>query len=383
MSEKGFNVLLLDKDEFPRDKPCGGGIPHRVIRRFPYLQNKKLIDNTVFGGIAHTPDLKNEVKLERDTPIGATVLRKEFDYGLIRIAEEHGTFFKEKSLVKDLKINQEKVKLVLKDNTTIDSEIVIGSDGIWSTVAKKSGLIKTRKNIGMCILEEHKINRTTLDKHFGEKRISHIFMKFQGINGYGWIFPKSEHLNLGICVFTLNMEDSLKKVNLVEIYKQYLKILKESNLLPECFISKNTKRGQFPLYPIKKTYADRVVICGDAAGFINPFTGEGIYYAMVSGKIAADIISKSLKSGNTDESFLSRYEKAWKKDFGRDIKQYFQIGKKQKKRANKMVDIIKKDKIFADIILGVLLGDKSVYEYRWKLRKRFLYVSLKEFFKGL
>jgi hypothetical protein len=71
----------------------------------------------------------------------------------------------------------------------------------------------------------------------------------------------------------------------------------------------------------------------------------------------------------------------WKKDFGRDIKQYYMVGKKQRERTHKVVDIIKKDKVFADIVFGILLGDKSIYEYRWKLRKRFIYASIKNIFK--
>jgi flavin-dependent dehydrogenase len=206
-------------------------------------------------------------------------------------------------------------------------------------------------------------------------------MKFQGINGYGWIFPKKQHLNLGICAFNLAQQGSNKKINIKELYEKYIKILKDSNVIPDYLTHDNIRGGQLPLYPIDKTYTDRVILCGDAAGFINPFSGEGIYYAMSSGEIAADIVDKALSSGRTDEKFLSKYEKIWKNDFGRDIKHYVQVGKKHKERLQKVVDIIKKDKIFGDIVLGILLGENSIYEYRWQLRKRFIITSIKGFFK--
>jgi len=373
----GFRVILLDKEKFPRDKSCGGGIPQRVIKRFPYILDNNLIENTIFGGIAHTPDLKNEVTLKKDTPLGATILRRNFDYGLVKLAINSGTIFKEEKLVTDIKILKDRVNIITKDGTSIDSQIVIGSDGVWSTIAKKSGLRKVNSNVGLCIFEEFQIDSTTLDRYFGEKRLSHIFMRFQGINGYGWVFPKKNHLNLGICAFTLSEQESIKKINLNEIYENYIKILKKSEIIPSNLESIKIKRGQLPLYPLDKTYSNRIILCGDAAGFINPFSGEGIYYAMLSGEIAAKVISKALRSGKTDERFLSKYQKNWKKDFGRDIKQYYVIGKRHRKRTNKMTEIIKKDKIFADIILGVLLGDISIYKYRWKLRRRFVYVFIK------
>ncbi len=206
-------------------------------------------------------------------------------------------------------------------------------------------------------------------------------MKFQGINGYGWVFPKKNHLNLGICAFKYSQQQSIDKINLENVFKDYIRTLKESKIIPDNLESINIKRGQLPLYPLEKTYSDRIILCGDAAGFINPYSGEGIYYAMSSGEIAARVIIDALRSGKTDERFLSKYEKIWKNDFGRDLKQYYLIGKKQRKRADKIVELIKVDKIFADIILGVLLGDISIYKYRWKLRSRFIYVYLKNFFR--
>ncbi len=287
----------------------------------------------------------------------------------------------DKKFVINIKIQKDRANLILNDGTIIESQIIIGADGLWSTIAKKSGLNQGQRDIGLCLLEEFHIDSKILDRFFGEKRLSHIYMKFQGINGYGWVFPKKNHLNLGICAFKYSQQQSIDKINLENVFKDYIRTLKESKIIPDNLESINIKRGQLPLYPLEKTYSDRIILCGDAAGFINPYSGEGIYYAMSSGEIAARVIIDALRSGKTDERFLSKYEKIWKNDFGRDLKQYYLIGKKQRKRADKIVELIKVDKIFADIILGVLLGDISIYKYRWKLRSRFIYVYLKNFFR--
>jgi geranylgeranyl reductase family protein len=380
LSGKGYKILLLDKEKFPRDKPCGGGIPQRVIRRFPYIMEDNIIEDSVYGGIAHTPDLNDEVKLEKDAPIGATIIRQKFDNHLLQLALKNGAVLKEKKLVTDIKILEDKANVFTDDGSSFESKIVIGADGIQSIVAKKIGLANPKRNPAVCIFEEIQVDSNVLDSYFGKKKLTHIYMKFQGINGYGWIFPKKHHLNLGICAFSLHEKDSNKKINLKELYYKYIKILNESKVIPNDLAHDNIKGGQFPLYPLEKTFANRVILCGDAAGFINPFSGEGIYYAMSSAEIGAKLIDKALSSGKADEDFLCKYEKMWKKDFGRDIKQYYMVGKKQRERTHKLVDIIKKDKIFADIVFGILLGDKSIYEYRWKLRKRFIYASIKNIF---
>jgi len=292
----------------------------------------------------------------------------------------NGTVLHQKKTVTDIKILEDRAKVLTDDGSIFESKIVIGSDGIHSTVAKSTELDISKINPAVSIFEEIQLDSNILDSYFGKKRLTHIYMKFQGINGYGWIFPKKKHLNLGICAFSLNEKDSNKKINLREMYDKYLKILNESKVIPDHLAHDNIKIGQFPLYPLVKTFTDRVILCGDAAGFINPFSGEGIYYAMSSGEIAAKLVDKALNSGRADEGFLSKYEKMWKKDFGRDIKQYYLVGKKQGRRTHKLVDLIKKDEIFADIVFGILLGDKSIYEYRWKLRKRFIYATLKNFF---
>jgi geranylgeranyl reductase family protein len=380
LSGNGHKILLLDKENFPRDKPCGGGIPQRVIRRFPYLKEAGIIEDLVYGGIAHTPDLNDQVKLEKEEPIGATIIRKKFDNYLLQLALKNGAILKEEKLVTDIKIFDEKVKVLTDDGSSFESRIVIGSDGITSNVAKNTGLANPKRNPAVCIFEEIQVNSNVLDSYFGKRKLSHIYMKFQGINGYGWIFPKKHHLNLGICAFTLREKDSNKKINLKELYEKFIKILNESKVIPDNLSHDTIRGGQFPIYPLEKTFTKRVILCGDAAGFINPFSGEGIYYAMSSAEIAAKLINKALSSGRTDEEFFSKYEKMWKKDFGRDIKQYYMVGKRQRERAHRLVDIIKKDKVFADIVFGILLGDKSIYEYRWKLRKRFIYASIKNIF---
>ena len=370
----------MDKEKFPRSKPCGGGLPIGVLNRFKYVKDEGLIESYSFGGFLYPPSLKYKVELQGNEPIAAMILRKKFDYGLVKLAIDSGTTFMDGRVVEDIKILDDEAKTLLKDGTQIESQIVIGADGVWSTVAKKSGLNQNHKNIGIALFEEYPMSSKTLDKFLGEKRLCHIHIKFQRIAGYGWVFPKKQHLNIGIGELQSRTNKPRGKTNLKEVYKNYIQLLKQTKIIPDNLKIGRIKGAAMPLSPLSKTYTDRCLLCGDAAGLINPVSGEGIYYAMSSGEIAARVIADALEAGETSERFLSMYQKIWKNDFGKDIKLLLRFTKQWTKESEKFVELASKDEKLTDMTLGIIHGKISIREYRWKLIRRYLYVYFKELF---
>jgi flavin-dependent dehydrogenase len=71
-----------------------------------------------------------------------------------------------------------------------------------------------------------------LDTYFTEKRLAHLFIKTQGIVGYGWIFPKKKHINIGLGKFESAKDSSKPKINLKESYEKYIELLKDEKILP-------------------------------------------------------------------------------------------------------------------------------------------------------
>lgn len=377
LSEESLKVLLIDKDKFPREKPCGGGLPFRVLNRFEYIKDEGLIDSYSFGGVVHSSNMKYKVEIEKDEHIAAMVLRKKFDFGLVKLAVDSGAILKDGTEVKDIKISKDKVKIFLDDGTSVDSKIVIGADGIWSIIARKSGLTQRQKGVGMCLFQECRVGGETLDKYFSKKRHCHIHIKLLGTAGYGWVFPKNEHLNIGIGEIKPKGNKLKGKANLKEVFINYIDILKENNIIPNNLKIGKIQGGALPISLLEKTYSDRVILCGDAGGFINPISGEGIYYAMASGEIAVKVIVDALKSGDASERFLSRYQKIWKKDFGKDIKLFSRITKRLTKTDENFFKLVSRDEKLADMVLNVIHGGLSIHEYRWKLIRRYLYVYFK------
>jgi geranylgeranyl reductase family protein len=380
LSEKGIKVLLIDKSKFPRNKLCGGGLTSRVLDRFDYVKNKDLIESYSYGGFSYSSSLKYKVIYKKNNPVAAMVLREKFDMGLARLAVESGADFIDGRTVKDAKFSNEKAKIILDDRKEVDSEIVVGADGIWSIIAKKSGLAPPLRNLGICVLHEYDVDEEIIDENFGKEKMCYIHLQFRGIPGYGWVFPKKQHINIGIGKISPDAHISKTKTDLLAVYKDYIKMLKKKKIIPKNLEIRQCKGAALHIGPIEKTYADRVLLCGDASGFINPLTGEGVYYAMSSGEIAAKVIAEALELGDTSGRFLSRYQENWKKDFGKDIELLSSLTKNTAEQIEKIVKFASKDEKLANIALGILHGGLNIQDYRLELILRYLYASVKDRF---
>ena len=378
LAENGKKVLIIDKQKFPRDKPCGGAIPTRVMKQFPYVE--EFIDSISYGSYTHSSSLKYTLKFVREKPFLATVIRKDFDDGLVKLAVNAGATFLNSKAVKDVTTQKDKVALLLDDNKKIEAEIVLGCDGMRSIVAEKTNLCKKMDDICICVVQEQPMTTQQLQKYFTDKKIVHLFIKTQGIAGYGWIFPKKKHINIGMGQFESAVDSSKPRPNLKESYKKYIKLLKEKKMLPKDFPIENVKGGTLPVFPLKKTYSDRVLICGDAAGFINSITGEGIYYAMASGEMAANVALESLDSDDMSSEFLSKYQDLWYDKFGKDLKLLGRFNKMWGTDSEKIVRLLSKDLKFAKLIIGITGGRISISRYRTKIIIRYIYVLIKDFF---
>jgi geranylgeranyl reductase family protein len=383
LSEKGVKVLLIDKHKFPRDKPCGGGIPIRVINRFKYIEEKGLIDSYSCGGFAYFSSSKHKVTLQRDNPIYATILRNVFDYDLVKLAIKSGATFVDGKKVKDIKLYKNKAAIILEDGAEIESKIIIGADGIWSITAKKTGLGQHGKMVGMCLYKEYQMDSKFLDEYFTKKRLGYMHHRVLGINGFGWVIPKKEHLNIGIGEIRNLTKKSQTKTKLVEVYTDYLNNLKKNKFIPQDFPIDRPKGAVVPACPLNRTYSDRVILCGDAAGLANPSTGAGIEYAMISGKIAAEVISDALETGNINARFLSKYESLWKKDFGKDIKIFLKIQKRWGKQTERFIKLIGKDKQLAEMAFDIIIGNSRIYSCTLRFIKRLFFFYIRDIYQRI
>ena len=377
LASQDLNVLLIDKEKFPRNKPCGGGLPIRSLKRFPYIKDINVIESYSYGGYLYPPSLCNNIEIIKQEPVIAMVLRKKFDNALVKLAIDNGAKFLDGKSVTDLKITLDKAQITLDDGREIQTDLVIGADGFLSTIAQKAGLATRHRNKGISVVEEFSLKKDTMDQFYTNKRLCHIHSKIHGISGYGWVFPKQSHVNIGLAKYLTNGNSVNDKKNIREEFKEYLTLLRNTDIIPKNIESTQLRGGTLQVKPLEKTYADRIILCGDAAGLINPVSGEGIYYALASGEIAARVASESIKKDDSSEQFLSRYEQQWKNDFGQEIKLMLKSTKQWGKQNENIFKLMSKDNKLAEMFLSIITGQESVYELRWKILKRYIYAYMK------
>ena len=307
-------VLLVDKAEkITRDKPCGGFVGPEVLDAFPYLkgQEKHFLESESFEGILHSPDLRYQVG-GRTRMLG--ILRSNFDGYLTKQAEKAGVQLKTGHRVKDVKIENKGATVYFEGGKRITSKLVVGADGVVSVVARRTGLHQgwESNQVCKCVVKEFSVDPEFIDEHLAPNRAVHLYLGFQGTPGYAWFFPKTRHINAGLGCFANH------QVKLMDYFRLFVKLLKGWNMLPDSAKAKGVSAGLCPTAgPLDTTQNDRVLLIGDAAGFVSPATGAGILPGMISGRLAADTIVEALEHNRFDVDFLTRYQRRWEKHIGR------------------------------------------------------------------
>ncbi len=276
LAKIGFKTLLLDKKNFPRPKPCGGGITLKAGKLLSEL-GLPLEPVEAYHREVIVKGYDKEITVST-SPGGyaiAVVRREEFDKRLLEEAVSWGASF-QVSKVYGIRERGNVVKIVGADE---EARYVIGADGANSIVAISSG-IRGSWNKGDLI-----IGIEGVAPHY-EKL---TFMVDAAPYGYGWIFPRSTDSNAGVGGMIEKSSEILSAFNMFSL--KYKVKMNRSWVIP---IGGHRK-------PIAK---GRVLLVGDSAGLADPLTGEGLYYAIRSSLEAAN----SLESGEPDKDYMRRME---------------------------------------------------------------------------
>ena len=377
LSEKGMKVLLIDKDKFPRDKPCGGGICEHITE-FDHIREKiekgpsDFLDSICIRGKIVSPSAQHTTDYLSETPLFYNVRRKKFDYELVQFAIDAGAEVLENCKVKEVFTTQEKAVVKLANSREFICKVIVGAGGAYDVVAnylrKKERLReKQGKDFGMAVVEEFEVGEEFIDRAYGKERTSMINLKHANLNGYAWVFSKHDILNIGYGGFN----DEMKKIDIKKEFKNYLDFLKRNGYLPKWIESKKLKGAPVPFVGnIKKTYTDRIIIVGDAAGFVSPLTGEGIYYAMDSGKIASEVISKALEKEDFSAQSLKPYQNIWRKRWGKDLEALRFFHRMLMKWPEKFVKYGSKDEKLKKIFIALFIGNMNASRMKWKIISR-------------
>ena len=314
----GYKVLIIDKSTFPRDKFCGGGISLRTFQRFPSLTKgiSAIPVNYVHKVCIQSPNGTMTCE-EREKPLYAMVRRWDFDTMLLNTCKKGGIEVFEGHKVIEIEYHPDSIEVITNTGKNMTAKLLIGADGVHSIIAKKTGLYSedAAGRLAIDFMEESPYEHLPLDT----QDTMYIFYGFKNFSGYGYVFPKKDHLNIGIGFLWSFFQNKIQEKP-YKIYSQFIDFLREHEV-----VQGQPQRRNFHGYfvpiggPLPKTYASRVLLCGDAAGFVNAFSAEGIYYAMVSGEHTAKTALQALHQNNFSEEFLSTYQTNWQEEIGKEL----------------------------------------------------------------
>jgi geranylgeranyl reductase family protein len=267
--EKGASVLLVDKARFPRDKPCGGGMTMRAVRQCP-------VDPTpVVEEVVDTVELRFRYQefiiRVAPTPVVWMTQRRRLDTFLLDAARDRGAEVREGTRVEV----GDGGRVLLDGVERVASDVVVGADGANGSTGKALGL---GADIIHGIAYEGNVPYPVVAR---ERYAGRLVLELADIpGGYGWVFPKGDHANVGVGGW--QFEGPRLKGHLQRLCEAH-------GLDPEAL--EELRGHRLPLRrAATKIAAERGLLVGDAAGLIDPVSGDGMFECFVSSRLAAEAI---------------------------------------------------------------------------------------------
>lgn len=322
LARAGQSVVLLDKAVFPREKTCGDGLTPRAISVLDDLglteelraAGCQMDEATVFAPNGEA--VTTRMPLRMDVPaMMVAIPRIDLDHMILQKAVAAGAALRESFNVRQIESDERGVTVIGRhngDTTRVTGRMAIVAVGASMALLKRLGLLEETPLLTLAARTYYE-NITSLSGRFE--------FYFEGIPlpGYGWIFPLSESTaNIGAGVFERRGRRSQPSAQVV--LDQFLKTDKMQAMLAGARPS-----GPVRGYPIRtdfaraKTHAENILLVGEAAGLVNPLTGEGIDYALESGQIAAVHLQKMFADGDFSAARRAAYDRHLREHFHEQV----------------------------------------------------------------
>ena len=292
----GKSVLLLDRHDFPRHKACAGGLTVKTLNALRYPVDPVIRNRC--RSLEIGTGVSRPVRFGGRREICAMTVRSELDAFCLEKTLAAGARFRPTARIHAIREHRNFVDLETSAGP-LRAAFLVGADGAQSRIRRLSGDF-TNYYMGFAIEGTFPIN---------PENPPCMAFDFNVIeSGYGWLFPKDDHVNIGL--FTASQTIALKKKDLVAYARWKLGRVDVENLSGHPM-----GMGGWHYHPRCR----RILLAGDAAGLVDPLLGEGIYNAVSSGQLAARAIVLSESHTKTAAHIYNRLLK--------DIRLDLQVGR--------------------------------------------------------
>lgn len=323
LARQGYRVLLLDKARFPREKICGDGVTAastvlleemgvlELLRQKPGSLN--LFKGATFvspGGTVVQGRILQNGALQGESYV---IPRTDLDESLVTRVREHTSItFLDNTTVNALVMDGDRAWGVRTSAGEFSGSVVIAADGAYSPIAKQLDLWNRDKS------QQGFAMRAWFSGVEGLGDSIELCYDQAMLPGYGWIFPAGERrANVGVFLLPRFTDQRSTK----RLFEQFVSEnahaaakLKRAVMEPGTLKSWPLPFGSFA----GKRGRGNVLLAGDAGSFIDPITGEGIYYALKTGRYAAEAVAHALER-NDETGALTRYEQLWRGEFSNRV----------------------------------------------------------------
>jgi geranylgeranyl reductase family protein len=388
LASAGIRVRLLDRSAFPRNKPCGGGISARVLQRFPYLVQalSRIATHSVSRLHLEGPDGRSTT-IDAGGPAALMIRRVEFDSLLVSLAVDAGAELITGADIVRVGEHDKGVTLTARDGKQFTAPVVVAADGVNSVVARRLGINKgwPPSAVALDMMEEtprellRDVDPETLWVAYGCNPLEGQNARGQGARkpaeGYAYVFPKRDHVNVGIGYVLSHFRETIDRAP-YDVQRRFVAQLSDRGVVVGASVREHFTPALIPIGgPLPTTGRGRVLLAGDAGGFVNAVTAEGIYYAMVTGELAANAIRTSPSAS----ILAASYRRAWDYEIGAELRDSVRIQRylfADARRIGQLIDGAHRERAVVGLMAGFVKGSRSYRDIRRRILSRSPYLLL-------
>jgi flavin-dependent dehydrogenase len=362
LHQKGLRVLVLDRASFPRDKVCGEFISPAaddILQELGVLDAIQQSNPVRLQGVAVSSYGKPELRIDYPPcPERAKLMtslslpRFQLDHLLVRKVIEQGLDVRERHAVDDFLFEEDRVVGVKgRDETnqtfTFSVSVVVDASGRNGLSLRRLGLIKPHRGPGKIALAAHW--ETTQFPH----DYCYMHISTPGYTGMAPVGTDSANVVLVVD------DRHVKGQELNDIYKTtVLGNKRRQSLLAGARLKEQVRSVGSLAYDVRPVPCGGLVLAGDTTGFIDPFTGEGIYLSLRSAQLAAGVIHQAFTAGDFSRKFLAEYERQRQEEFRKKfiLSRLLQKFIYRRRWCDGVVALLRRNPQMAQTLVGVI-GD--------------------------